>query len=336
MIKRKGKYTFIFSEPPCIKGAASVAGEEEEKGPLGNKFDKIIYGCHGNQDTFEQAESLFQKEALGIALEKSKVKAEETDVLFAGDLLNQCAASSYGASAFSIPFAGQYGACSTSAQAIIMGAVFVASNAANIAAAVTSSHFCSAERQFRFPLEYGAVRTPTSQRTVTGAGAFIIGKKERNLPFVSAAVLGKTVDMGITDANNMGAAMAPAAADTLKTFFEDTNTSAKDFDGIYTGDLGEVGSEILAKLMKDFGYDISGKHKDCGMLIYDRVSQDVHSGGSGCGCGAAVLAAHILPKMLSKEESRVLYIATGALLSTTTGAQGATIPCVAHLIELGI
>lgn len=343
MIKRVGKYTIKFLDEPLISAFASVVGKLESEGPLKEGFDKIIYDSHASKNTFEDAESFFQQEALSLALNKWGGKAEEVDFVFAGDLLNQCIASSFGLKGFGIPFLGQYGACSTSAQNLIMAATFIESKAAKAVAAVTSSHFCSAERQFRFPLEYGGVRTPTAQRTVTGAAAFTIenpanpAKSSESpllCPKITAATVGKIVDLGVKDANNMGAAMAPAAADTLKTFFDDTGKSPTDFDMIFTGDLGEVGSKLLYELSGASGYNIQSNHKDCGLMIYDMKSQDVHAGGSGCGCGAAVLSAHILPKLSSGEYKNVLFMATGALMSSTSGTQGATIPSVAHLVEL--
>ncbi|MBQ8572873.1 MAG: stage V sporulation protein AD [Ruminococcus sp.] len=343
MIKRIGKYTIKFLDEPLISSFASVVGKLEGEGPLKSGFDKVIYSSYASKNTFEEAESFFQQEALSLALGKWGGKAEDIDFVFAGDLLNQCIASSFGLKGFNIPYLGQYGACSTSAQNLIMAATFIESKAAHAAAAVTSSHFCSAERQFRFPLEYGSVRTPTAQRTVTGAAAFTVESAANPAksstspllcPKISGATVGKIVDLGVNDANNMGAAMAPAAADTLKTYFDDTGKSPSDFDIIFTGDLGEVGSKLLYELMGTAGYDIRPNHKDCGLMIYNMKEQDVHAGGSGCGCGACVLSADILPKLSSNEYKNVLYLATGALMSSTSGTQGATIPSVAHLVEL--
>jgi len=343
MIKRIGKYTIKFLDEPLISSYSSVVGKLEGEGPLKEGFDKIIYDSHAMKNTFEEAESHFQQEAVSLALSKWGGKAEDADFIFAGDLLNQCMASSFGVKAFNIPFLGQYGACSTSAQSLIMAATFIESKAAKIALAVTSSHFCSAERQFRFPLEYGGVRTPTAQRTVTGAGAFVLESAENPAksvkspllcPKISMATVGKIVDLGVNDANNMGAAMAPAAADTLKTFFDDTGKSPTDYDMIFTGDLGKVGSKLLYELMNEKGYNIKENHKDCGLMIYDMNTQDVHAGGSGCGCGACTLSAHILPMLSTGEYQKVLYMATGALMSSTSSTQGATIPSVAHLVEL--
>lgn len=343
MIKRVGKYTVKFTDSPIITAFASVAGKTEGEGPLKDSFDKIIYDSHASQKSFEEAESLFQQEALSLALSKWGSKAEEVDFVFSGDLLNQCIASSFALKSFGIPYLGQYGACATSAQNLIMAAIFTESKAASVAAAVTSSHFCSAERQFRFPLEYGGVRTPTAQRTVTGAAAFVVEsalnsqksiKSMTLCPEITAATVGKIRDFGVKDANNMGAAMAPAAADTIKTFFDDTGKLPSDYDMIFTGDLGKVGSDILYELMSEAGYDIRRNHKDCGLIIYDIGKQDVHAGGSGCGCGATVLSAHILPGLVEGEYKKVLYVATGALMSATSGTQGASIPSIAHLVEL--
>lgn len=343
MIKRIGKYTLEFTDPPIISAFASVVGKTESEGPLKDGFDKVIYDCHCSKNSFEEAESTLQQEALIQAISKWGGKAEDVDFVFAGDLLNQCTASSFALKGFNIPFLGQYGACSTSAQTLIMSAIFTEGKASKVSAAVTSSHFCSAERQFRFPLEYGEVRTPTAQRTVTGSAAFIVENPENpqkssesNLicPEITSSTAGKIVDLGVKDANNMGAAMAPAAADTLETFLKDRGKSPSDFDAIFTGDLGEVGSKILYELMGEKGFDIRENHKDCGLLIYDRNNQDVHAGGSGCGCGACTLSAHILPKLTEGTYKKVLYIATGALLSSTTSAQGSTIPSIAHLVEI--
>lgn len=343
MIKRIGKYTVKFLDEPLISSFSSVVGKLESEGPLKEGFDKIIYDSHAMKDTFEEAESALQQEAVTLALTKWGGKADEVDFIFAGDLLNQCIASSFGLKGFSIPYLGQYGACSTSAQNLIMAATFIESKAAKSAMAVTSSHFCSAERQFRFPLEYGGVRTPTAQRTVTGSAAFVVESSENPAksakspllcPKISMATVGKIVDLGVTDANNMGAAMAPAAADTLKTFFDDSGKSPSDYDMIFTGDLGAVGSKLLYELSGEKGYDIRDNHKDCGLMIFDMNTQDVHAGGSGCGCGACTLSAHILPKLARGEYKRVLYMATGALMSATSGTQGNSIPSVAHLIEL--
>ncbi len=335
LIKRLGKYTVTFERPVEVAGFAGVAGSREEKGPLGGEFHKIIYDPKGGGNSFEEGESRLQQEALSLALNESGFRSEDIDYIFAGDLLNQCISSSFALSAFSIPYLGQYGACSTMAQSLFMASVFVASKAANIAAAVTSSHFASAERQYRFPLAYGSVRTPTAQRTVTGAGACVVKPAEKGKnPLICGATIGRIVDPGVTDANNMGAAMAAAAADTILRYFEDTGESLSEFDAIFTGDLGFVGSEITLELLRRKGLDISGIHHDCGKMIFRRTEQDVHAGGSGCGCAASVLCAHILPRVRRGELSKVLFMATGALMSPTSSQQGKSIPSVAHLLRI--
>lgn len=332
-MKRIGSYTLEFSAPPVITGYGSVAGKKESQGPLKNKFDKILYDPRGGQKTFEQGESRFQQEAISIALDRAKKRTEDVDFVFAGDLLNQCISSSFGLKVFNIPYLGQYGACSTMVQSLIMASVMVESGAARCSAAVTSSHFCSAERQYRFPLEYGGQRTPTAQWTATAAGSCIVETGKKGIT-VSRATVGKITDLGITDMNNMGAAMAPAAAETMKWYFDDTGTKPQEYDAIYTGDLGEVGSGCLYELMDGYGYDIQGKHKDCGLILFDKDKQDVHAGGSGCGCAASVLCSTVLPDLLSGKLNNVLFMATGALMSPTSGMQGLSIPGVAHLVNL--
>ena len=333
MIRRIGGHTIGFEEMPSIIGFASVAGKFESQGPLGKAFDKIIYDSYDGLDTYEQAESRFQSEAVTEALTKAKIKAEEVDCIFAGDLLNQCVGSSYGLIDFGIPYLGQYGACSTMTQGLIMASVFVESGAARTAMCVTSSHFCSAERQYRFPLEYGGVRTPTAQWTVTGSGSCVL-KNAKKGPCIARATVGRIVDLGVKDANNMGAAMAPAAAQTLKNFFDDTGTAPRDYDLILTGDLGEVGSKSLYDLLLLEDIDIRNRHNDCGLMIFDRNKQDVHAGGSGCGCAASVFCSKILSDLSNGIYNNILFMATGALMSPTTCGQGATIPSIAHLVNV--
>ncbi len=349
MIKRIGKHTLEFTSPPRVAGFGSVVGKKEGEGPLSNWFDKTVEDTTMGGETWEKAESLFQKEAVDIALKKANVSAENIDYIFAGDLLNQCISSSYGLRDFGIPFLGQYGACSTMAQTICAAAVFLSGGAADYCTAVTSSHFCSAERQFRLPLQYGGQRTPTAQWTVTGSGSVVLGAFENGeftspLENVSDDMLkrqigvqhictGKIVDMGITDANNMGAAMAGAAADTIYRFLRDTNTSPSDYDLIVTGDLGRVGTELLYELLDKEAIDIRKNHRDCGLMIFDLDGQDVHSGGSGCGCSASVLCSYLLKNMLKRKYNNILFAATGALMSPTIVQQGESIPGIAHLVH---
>lgn len=337
MIKRMGDSTIEFCEMVNIVGFGSIAGKKEAEGPLKDDFDKIAYDLHMGQESWEKAESQLQKEALSLALEKAQCSARDVDYLFAGDLLNQCISSSYGLKDFSIPYLGQYGACSTMVQGLIMASVMVSSGASHISACVTSSHFCSAERQYRFPLDYGGQRPQSAQWTVTGAGSCILSdENKKDAPKVRRAIVGKIVDLGVNDQNNMGAAMAPAAASTLIRYFKDTATAPDDYDVIYTGDLGKIGSKLLYELLEKEGVSIKDRHKDCGVMIFDAKDMDVHSGGSGCGCCGSVLCGHILKNMESKKFKNILVMATGALLSPTSIQQNETIPCIAHLVNIVI
>ena len=334
-MKRIGKFTVEFENKPAIISSGCIVGKKESEGPLKNDFDEFKTDSLFGQDTFEQAESFLQKRAFEIALNKAGLQNENIDLIFAGDLLNQCIGSSFGLKENNIPFVGLYGACSTMALSLIMASISVSSGFAKTAAAVTSSHFCSAERQYRFPLEYGGQRTPTSQWTVTGSGAAIIGTAQ-NRPFINRVCIGKIIDLDIKDANNMGAAMAPAAYDTIKNFLKDTETSPGDYDAIFTGDLGLVGSRLLHELLLRDDIDIVPFHNDCGLMIFDRKGQDVHAGGSGCGCCASVLCGHILKRVEKRELKRILVCATGALLSPTSSLQGQAIPAIAHIVEICI
>lgn len=331
---RIGKYTLGLGLPPTVISSAAVGSKKESEGPLKDDFDYINLDSYFNESTWEKAESRIQREAMNRALEKGELDPSDIDYVFAGDLLNQCTSSVYGLRELGIPLYGLYGACSTMAESLGLAAIFVDSGAAERCAAVTSSHFCSAERQFRFPLEYAGQRTPTSQWTVTGGGAAIIGYGGKP-PYIRAVTTGIIEDYGIKDANNMGAAMAPAASSTILHFFKDTGLKPEQFDMILTGDLGYVGSGILLELLEKGGLDIHRQHKDCGLLIFDRENQpDVQAGGSGCGCAGSVLCGHILPKVQKGELKNILFIATGALMSTTSVQQGGTIPGIAHLIYI--
>jgi stage V sporulation protein AD len=337
MPSKVGKYTIQFQTNPAVLGFASVVGKKESEGPYGNSFDQ----CHNDttlgQQSWEKAESQLQNEAVHLALKKANFQSSDIDFIFAGDLLNQCISSTFGLRSLNIPFLGQYGACSTMAQTLGIASLFVESGAAVRTAAVTSSHFCSAERQFRYPLEYGGQRTPTAQWTATAAGAVILGSRSqyKTAPVgLQAATFGRITDYGIKDVSNMGAAMAPAAANTLLDFFNDTGTNPQDYDLILTGDLGYIGSQLLDDIMKRDGKDIHTVHNDCGKMIYDRKKQDVHAGGSGCGCSAAILCSPILQQMSTGQLHKVLFIGTGALMSPTSSQQGESIPGVAHLVYL--
>ena len=315
-----------------ILAVASVVGKTEHDGPLGDLFDEYDESDRFGKDTWERAESEMQRRAFGTLLLKGKVKESEIGALFAGDLLNQCVASSYGLMKYDVPYFGLYGACSTSVEGLILASVLQSGGFSDKCAAVASSHYCTAERQYRSPIEYGSQRAPSAQWTVTGAGAFLLGSGGRVR--VKHALPGIVVEKGVRDANNMGAAMAPAAVHTLSRFFAETGTSPRDYDMIVTGDLGWEGGSILCDLMLSGGYDIRDRYYDCGRLIYSKGTQDKHAGGSGCGCAATVTAAYLYPKLLSGELSRLLLMATGAMMSPSSVMQGDAIPAIAHLVEL--
>ncbi len=333
MNKRLGKQTVRMESPVSILSAASVAGQKEGEGPLREHFDIIMENAEWGEETWEKTESKMQKHAVIRALEKGKIDAADVSYIFAGDLLNQCISSTFGLAEFGIPFLGVYGACSTMAETIGLASMAVDGGFADLAAAVTSSHFCTAERQYRNPLEYGGQRTPTAQWTVTGSGAVIISGSGEG-PFVTHFTSGKIVDFGIKDANNMGAAMAPAAADTLRRHFEDTGRGPEFYDLILSGDLGTVGSSVVVDLLRDDGIDISDNYDDCGCMIFDIKKQDMHAGGSGCGCLASVLCGYIMDRIRTGELKNVLFVGTGALLSPTSTLQGGTIPSVAHAVAI--
>ena len=333
LAKRIGNRTIILENKPTIVGYGSVVGKCEREGPLGDEFDAYDEDARFGEESYEKAESRLQKIAIETALRKSNYTEKDIDCVFAGDLLNQCIGSSFGIRNMKIPFVGLYGACSTMALSISMASILVDSGALNRAVAVTSSHFCSAERQYRFPLEYGSFRTPTAQRTVTGAGASII-EIGRDKPYINAVTIGRIEDLGVKDANNMGAAMAPSAYSTLKAYFEDTNSAPEDYDIIFTGDLGKVGSDLLYELCESDGMDIRCRHSDCGLIIYDRDRQDMHAGGSGCGCSASIFNSYIMHRFESGEFNNILFMSTGALLSPTSTMQGESIPGISHLINI--
>lgn len=320
---------------PSIISTGTVVGKKEHEGPLGGCFDKYDETDTFGMPTWEQSESEMQRLALNHALDSGGFKIHDIDAIFAGDLINQCTSSGYGLANFDAPFFGLFGACSTIAEGLTLGSMLVDSGKFLRIAAVTSSHNCSAERQFRFPLEYGGQRPPTAQWTVTGSAAYIVGEHGRP-PFITEVLPGRVNDKGINDANNMGAAMAPAAIDTLKRYFTESGKSPDDFAAIVTGDLGHEGSGILVDLLRAEGIDIAKQHKDCGLLMYDRVGQDAHAGGSGCGCSATVLAGHILKKMRELELPDILFVATGAMMSPSSVQQGLTIPGIAHLLHISM
>lgn len=321
-----------FSDDVCFLSSGSVVGRCEFEGPIGDCFDLHDKSDRFGQKTWEKAESEMQRLALSVAMSKRGMSERDIDVMLAGDLLNQCVGSSYGLLDFDIPYFGLYGACSTAVEGIMLSAMMCSAGYFGRCAAVTSSHNSSAERQYRTPIEYGGQRPPTAQWTVTGSGAFIIGKGDGVR--ISEALPGIVVEKGVKDANNMGAAMAPAAADTLLRYFSVTESTPEMFDMILTGDLGAEGGAILCELMEASGQDIKKRHNDCGVLIYDRKRQDMHSGGSGCGCSAVVLASYILPRLERGELSNVLVVGTGAMMSPSSIQQGGAIPAIGHLIRL--
>lgn len=328
-----GRYSVRYRNPATIVGWSSIAGKKEGQGPLGKYFTKVISDSYQNEKTWEKAESALQKMALNCLMEKMKLKAEDIDAVLSGDLLNQCVSSSSALSNLRIPHLGLYGACSTMAESLLLGSMLVSGGFCNHVAAITSSHFASSERQFRFPLDYGGQRPPTSQWTVTGSGAVMLAQSGIG-PKITSSTIGTVTDMGIIDPNNMGAAMAPAAFATIKAHLDDMNLTPLDYDYIITGDLGKIGVDALIELGKVNGLNLSGKILDCGVEIFDRQVQDVHSGGSGCGCSALVLCGKLLDEIKDGQIRRILFCGTGALLSPTSVQQGASIPGICHAVAI--
>lgn len=322
--------TLVLKNAPAVSAFASVVGQKEADGPLGRRFDAVEPDARAGQDSWEKAESAVLRRAIDMAAERA---GGAPGCVLAGDLLNQCAGSAYAVRGLAAPFFGLYGACSTMAEALGMAALLVDGGYFESAAAATGSHFCSAERQFRYPLEYGGVRTPTAQWTVTGAGCVVLSRDGAG-PYVTRFTPGRIVDAGIKDMANMGAAMAPAAYDTLKRHFEQTGRAPGYYDVVLTGDLGRLGQEILRDLFAADGVDLGPNYMDCGVLIYDIERQDTHCGGSGCGCSASVLTGHFLRGMRDGLWRRVLFAATGALMSPTTAQQGESIPAICHAVAI--
>lgn len=336
---QKGKASLLFEHPAYVVGAASIAGKKEGEGPLKSGIDVIEQDPMFGAENWEQAESAMQKQAADLALEKGDIHRKDIRYLFAGDLLGQLIATSFGTVDLEIPLFGLYGACSTMGEALSLGAMCVDAGHADKVMAVASSHYATAEKQFRFPLGYGNQRPQSATWTVTGCGAVVLSAKapadkRQAAVCITGVTTGKMVDLGTKDSMNMGAAMAPAAWDTIMQNFEDFHVDESYYDKIITGDLGEIGQKILLDFMKSKGHDLTGKHMDCGLEIYDNESQDTHSGGSGCGCSAVTLCARILPALLSGEWNRVLFLPTGALLSTVSYNEGQSIPGIAHAVVL--
>lgn len=320
-------------EPPTIIASHCVVGKKENEGPLGGFYDEFDTDTRFGQKTWELAESEMQRRALLGAISKTGISSDRIGWIFAGDLQNQCVASSYGLSDFDVPYIGLYGACSTVGEAMLLSSALISAGTINTAAVVSSSHFCTAERQFRFPLPYGNQRQPVAQRTVTGAGAFVLAT-EGTGPKITQILPGRIIDKGITDANNLGAAMAPAAADTLYRYFTQSGKRPEDFDLIATGDLATEGSALLKEILSSQGINLKDNYTDCGLMVYSIEEQDVHAGASGCGCAAITTAGYFMKKLALSEINDMLLITTGALMSAGSLQQGSSIPGVAHLLRI--
>ena len=330
---RKGRQSFLLPQMPVITHWASAAGKKESEGPLAHYFDVTSRDAYFGEKTWEQAEKRLQKIALDTLTKKAGITGKQIGMVFSGDLLNQCIGSSFTLNNTGIPHIGLYGACSTMAESLLMASMAVSGGFSDKVVAMTSSHFASSERQYRFPLGYGGQRTPTAQWTVTGAGAALVCSCGKG-PRIQSGTVGTVTELGIKDANNMGAAMAPAAYATIRAHFDDLGTSPDDYDLIVTGDLGELGKEVLIDLAGRDGLSLGGKLADCGCLIFDADKQDVHAGGSGCGCSAVTLCGYLLDRLNSGRLTRVLFCGTGALLSPTSTQQGLPIPGVCHAVSI--
>lgn len=332
---RIGKQTLIFPSKPCVISQASIVGDKEGAGPLAGRFDMVLEDDTWGEKSWEKAECKMFEQAVMLAASKGGTELSSIHCMLGGDLLNQLVTANYAARGLVIPFLGLYGACSTMTESLLIGSMMIDGQFAQQAVCTASSHFSTAERQFRYPLEMGSTTAPTAQRTVTGAGSIILGSASSSAEkiYISAGTIGTVIDLGVTDLNNMGAAMAPAAAYTICTHLQDMQRSIKDYDLIVTGDLGRFGSEMLFELCSEKHVDITGKHADCGCLIFS-ADQKVDCGGSGCGCSAVTLCAYILPRLQQNIYKRVLFLSTGALMSPATSMQGESIPGIAHAIVL--
>ncbi len=334
MAKNKcGKQSFLLPCPPFITAWASVAGKKESEGPLGSKFDLTSQDTLFGQKTWEQAEKHMQQLALSTLAKKANMQLKDFSLVYSGDLLNQCIGSSFSLNRTGIPHLGLYGACSTMAESLLLAAMTVGGGFSDKVVAMTSSHFASSERQYRFPLGYGGQRTPTAQWTVTGSGAALVQAQGKG-PCIDSCTIGTVTELGIKDANNMGAAMAPAAYATIRAHMEDMGRRIEDFDLIVTGDLGQLGKELLMTLAEKDGLSLAGRITDCGTLVFDPTTQDVHAGGSGCGCSAITLCSELLDKLSTGNLKRILFCGTGALLSPTSTQQGLPIPGVCHAVSI--
>ena len=329
--KRTGQRTIALGTPPSVLAFANIGGKFEAQGPLSGYFDELSQDSFFGEKTWEKAESAMQKKVVQRALNQARLKPKDIQYILAGDLLNQCIGSSFGLRELGIPFYGLYGACSTMGESLSLAAMLIDGGFAERTAAVTSSHFCTAERQYRMPVPYGSQRNPTAQWTATASGCTILGREGPG-PYITHVTCGKIVDKGISDPNNMGAAMAPAAYDTLAAFFRDTGTTPKDYDLVITGDLGELGHGIVRDFFARDGVELGDNFQDCGLLLYDRDGQDMHAGASGCGCSASVLNGYLLTEMQRGRWRKILFAPTGALLSPTSSFQGESIPGICHAV----
>ncbi len=329
--KRTGQRTIALSAPPSVLSFANIGGKFEAQGPLSGYFDELSQDSFFGEKTWEKAESTMQKKVVQRALDQARLKPKDIHYILAGDLLNQCIGSSFGLRELGIPFYGLYGACSTMGESLSLAAMLIDGGFAERTAAVTSSHFCTAERQYRMPVPYGSQRPPTAQWTATASGCTILGREGPG-PYITHVTCGKIVDKGISDPNNMGAAMAPAAYDTLSAFFRDTGTGPEDYDLIITGDLGDLGHGIVRDFFSRDGIELGDNFQDCGLLLYDRDGQDMHAGASGCGCSASVLNGYLLTEMRRGKWKKIVFAPTGALLSPTSSFQGESIPGICHAV----
>lgn len=331
--QKRGKQSFALEEPPIITAWANVVGKKEGQGPLSKTFDVVQQDSYFGQKTWEQAEKRAQQLALETLAKKANMNQKDFGLVLSGDLLNQCIGSSFTLRNTGIPHLGLYGACSTMAESLLVASMVVGGGFSDKVVAMTSSHFASSERQYRFPLGYGGQRTPTAQWTVTGSGAALVCK-DGSGPRITGCTIGTVTDLGIKDANNMGAAMAPSALATIRAHFDDMKVGPEDFDLIVTGDLGQLGKDVLLTMAQRDGINLGGKITDCGTLIFDLIKQDVHAGGSGCGCSAVTLCGYLLNKLKSGKLKKILFCGTGALLSPTSTQQGLPIPGVCHAVSI--
>lgn len=333
MAVKKGKQTVVFQKKIAIEATAAFVGKKEGEGPLKDYFDTVVEDAMYGEKTWEKAESKFVKNTFEEALKKAGLKNSDIDYLVCGDLLNQCSGTVFGTREMGVPYFGIYGACSTFGEALTLGSILIDSGGGKTVLAGTSSHFCTAEKQFRFPLELGTQRPPSATWTVTGSGAAVL-KENGSGPVIESATIGKVVDMGIKDAANMGGAMAGAAVDVITAHFRDTGRNADYYDVIATGDLGYIGRDLAVKYLAENGYEMPSSFTDCGIEIFDRKTQDTHSGGSGCACSAVVFCGYFYTLLKESKIKRMLLVPTGAMMSAISGKQGESIPSVSYAVSI--